>query len=442
VVSTSDLEKFMQFLNNLSTRDFIEALSETIREPCVILDGNLRVQWANRSFYQTFRLSPEETANKIIYDLGDGQWDITNLRTLMEEMLSKKTPIHDFRIDHDFLDAGRKVLSINAFSVLNDSGVTKLILLTIEGITDGVGSEEQGESLLEQVREGVDELAEAKEDIRIEVEEHIEDEQVQLEVHEELGKSESKRILGILAAKEVIKDEIIERQRTEEALQESGKQVRYLSSRLLEAQEHERKLVAQELHDSVGAGLTAIIYGLEELLEEERLNESQQLRNLVSMARDTMEEARRISSDLRPSILDDLGLLAAMRSFYRRFRGLYSDIQIEEDFGVDESEIPEQLKIVIYRVFQEALNNVAKHSEAEHVRVSVSKTEGTLQLYIEDNGKGFNVEQLLSDESQAVSDSMGIASMQERTEISDGSFVINSDQGRGTTIRASWPIRE
>ena len=432
----------MQFLNNLSTRDFIEALSETIREPCVILDGNLRVQWANRSFYQTFRLSPEETADKIIYDLGDGQWDITNLRTLLEEILSKKTPIHDFRIDHDFLDAGRKVLSINASSVLNDSGVTKLILLTIEDITDGVGSEEQGESLLEQVREGVDELAEAKEDIRIEVEEHIEDEQVQLEVQEELGKSESKRILGILAAKEVIKDEIIERQRTEEALQESGKQVRYLSSRLLEAQEHEKKLVAQELHDSVGAGLTAIIYGLEELLEEERLNESQQLRNLVSMARDTMEEARKISSDLRPSILDDLGLLAAMRSFYRRFQGLYSDIQIQEEFDIDESEIPEQLKIVIYRVFQEALNNVAKHSEAEHVRVSVSKTEGTLQLYIEDNGKGFDVEQPLSDESQAVSDTMGIASMQERTEISGGSFEINSDQEGGTAIRASWPIRE
>jgi nitrate/nitrite-specific signal transduction histidine kinase len=380
--------------------------------------------------------------DKIIYDLGDGQWDIPSLRKMLEIILGKKTLIHDFKIDHDLLDAGRKVLSINASSVLNDSGVTKLILLTIEDVTESLGSEEQEESLLEQVREVVDELEEAKEDIRIEVEEHIEDEQVQLEVQEELGKSESKRILDILAAKEVIKDEIIERQKTEEALQERGKQVRYLSSRLLEAQEHERKLVAQELHDSVGAGLTAIIYGLEELLEEERLNESQQLRNLVSMARDTMEEARRISSDLRPSILDDLGLLAAMRSFYRRFRGLYSDIQIEEDFGVDESEIPEQLKIVIYRVFQEALNNVAKHSEAEHVRVSVSKTEGTLQLYIEDNGKGFDVEQLLSDESQAVSDSMGIASMQERTQISGGSFEINSDLGRGTTIRVSWPIRE
>jgi len=432
----------MQFLNNLSTRDFIKALSETIREPFVILDGNLRVLWANRSFYQIFQLLPEETADKIIYDLGEGQWDIPSLRKLLEEILSKKTLIHDFRIDHDFRNVGRRALLINAFSALNAKNLTGLILLAIEDITGSVASKEQRESLLEQARESVEELEEVKEDIRIEVEEQIQDEQVQLQVQEELEKSESERILDILAAREVIKDEIIERKKTEEALQESGKQVRYLSSRLLEAQENERKLVAQELHDSVGAGITAIIYGLEELLEEARLNELQQLKDLISMARATMEEARRISTDLRPSILDDLGLLAAMRSFSRRFQGFYSDIQIEEEVGIDESEVPEPLKIVIYRVLQEALNNVAKHSEAERVRVSLSKTEGIIQLSIEDDGKGFDVEQLFSDESEVVSDSMGIASMEERIEISGGSFEINSDQERGTTIRASWPIRE
>ena len=85
---------------------------------------------------------------------------------------------------------------------------------------------------------------------------------------------------------------------------------------------------------------------------------------------------------------------------------------------------------------------MAKHSGAERARVSLNKTEGTIELSIEDYGKGFDAKQLLSDESQAVSDSMGIASMQERIEISGGSFEINSDQGRGTTIRASWPIRE
>jgi signal transduction histidine kinase len=441
VVSTSGLEKFMPFLKNLSTRGFIEALSETIREPFVILDGNLRVLWANRSFHQMFKLLPEETVDKTIYDLGGGQWDIPSLQKLLEEIPSKKTPIHDFRIDHDFRNVGRKALLINAFSALNDKNLTGLILLAIEDITGSVASEEQGESLLAQVRESVEEFEGVKKDIRVEVEEQIQDEQVQLEVQEELEKSESERILDILAAKEVIRDEMVERKKTEEALQERGKEVRYLSSRLLEAQENERKLVAQELHDSVGAGLTAIIYGLEELLDEARLNDLQQLKDLTFLARTTMEEARRISTDLRPSILDDLGLLAAMRSFSHRFQGLYS-VQIEEDFDIDESEVPEQLKIVIYRVLQEALNNVAKHSEAERARVSLNKTEGTIELSIEDYGKGFDAKQLLSDESQAVSDSMGIASMQERIEISGGFFEINSDQGRGTTIRASWPIRE
>ena len=143
MVSTNNLDKFMQFLNNLSTRDFIEALSETIREPCVILDGNLRVQWANRSFYQTFRLSPKETVDKIIYDLGDGQWDIPSLQKMLKKILGKKILIHDFRIDHHFPNAVRRALLINASSVLSDSGVTKLILLAFEDVTKSVGSKEQ-----------------------------------------------------------------------------------------------------------------------------------------------------------------------------------------------------------------------------------------------------------------------------------------------------------
>ncbi|MGD9270493.1 MAG: PAS domain-containing protein, partial [Syntrophobacterales bacterium] len=233
----------MPFLKNLSTRGFIEALSETIREPFVILDGNLRVLWANRSFHQMFKLLPEETVDKTIYDLGGGQWDIPSLQKLLEEIPSKKTPIHDFRIDHDFRNVGRKALLINAFSALNDKNLTGLILLAIEDITGSVASEEQGESLLAQVRESVEEFEGVKKDIRVEVEEQIQDEQVQLEVQEELEKSESERILDILAAKEVIRDEMVERKKTEEALQERGKEVRYLSSRLLEAQENERKLV-------------------------------------------------------------------------------------------------------------------------------------------------------------------------------------------------------
>jgi signal transduction histidine kinase len=142
--------------------------------------------------------------------------------------------------------------------------------------------------------------------------------------------------------------------------------------------------------------------------------------------------------DLRPSILDDLGIISTLTWFSRVFQQTYSDIHIDKEIDIVENEVPETLKTVIYRISQEAMNNIAKHSKATLVSLSLKKKEGTIKLIIQDNGSGFDPQATLSPESY--DRGLGLSSMRERAELSGGSFSIESMVGKGTTIRAEWPI--
>ena len=113
-------------------------------------------------------------------------------------------------------------------------------------------------------------------------------------------------------------------------------------------------------------------------------------------------------------------------------------MQIDKRIDIRETDVPDHLKIVIYRIVQEAFNNAAKYSEAEILQVSISKAEGEIRLAVQDNGQGFDLEDLLS--ADAERRGFGITSMKERTELSGGSFSIESAVGQGTTIRASWQV--
>lgn len=234
----------------------------------------------------------------------------------------------------------------------------------------------------------------------------------------------------------------IDHSRTLAALRESEQKLRLLSAKILEAQENERKIIAQELHDSVGASLSAVRYGLEEKLhrmgKDNSPPEGISVEQIKSIVIDTIEEIHRISSNLRPSTLDDMGLLAAVRSVCRELQEVHKGIRIETRIDVREEEVPESLKIVIYRVLQEALNNVFKHSEADTVRVGLKESEGLLELSIEDNGRGFAAEKRLSQGEKA--GGMGLLGMKERVELSDGSFRILSEEGKGTTLQAEWAM--
>lgn len=235
---------------------------------------------------------------------------------------------------------------------------------------------------------------------------------------------------------------IIKRKKAEEALQESEKQLRILSSQLISAQENERKRVAQELHDGIGQRLAAIKFKIESTQFRKRKSVSpakdNPMNDIIPMIQTAVEEVRRIQMDLRPAILDDLGLLATIGWLTREFHAIYSAIQVVNQIDITESDVPNPLKIVIYRVLQEALNNIAKHSQADLVRLSLRKTDAGIELTIEDNGQGFNLEEVrLVDPAHGKG--FGLASMRERTELSEGTFSVKSTKGIGTTLRASWP---
>ena len=119
-----------------AAQEYAENVVETVRESLVILDADLRVKSANESFYRTFRVTPAETRNRLIYDLGNGQWDVPPLRKLLEEILPQQTSFNDFEVEHHFESIGRKIMLLNARRVQGDREDTGLILLAIEDITE------------------------------------------------------------------------------------------------------------------------------------------------------------------------------------------------------------------------------------------------------------------------------------------------------------------
>ncbi len=237
---------------------------------------------------------------------------------------------------------------------------------------------------------------------------------------------------GLRISTSVIRD-ITKRKEAEEALRASEAQLRYLSSGLMVSVEEEKKRIAGELHDSIGSTLSAVKFALENALQRSKHQDtelSKSLKELVPLVQHCSEETRRIYMDLRPSILDDLGIVATIAWFSRKFESIYSDIRIDKRIGVQEEDVPSALKIVIFRILQEALNNAAKHSGATVIDLTLRKPDDAVELIVEDNGAGFSLDE--------PGEGLGLTSMQERVESSGGVFSIQSSQGKGTRIRALW----
>jgi PAS domain S-box-containing protein len=242
-------------------------------------------------------------------------------------------------------------------------------------------------------------------------------------------------------ANEELRKQVNECQRIEFDLRKSQTSLRHLSVELLNAQEKERKTIAGEIHDSIGSSLAAIKFKVDNAVTEvadKSPEATSTLKSLSPVIQGAIDEARRIQMNLRPSMLDDLGILATIRWFCRQFESTYSRIRISQDIKIEEHEVPDSLKTVIFRVLQEGLNNVAKHSQAKMVMLLLRRTGQGVQLVIRDNGQGFDLSKVQSPNHTA--QGLGLKNMRERTELSGGSFVIESTLGKGTTIRASWPL--
>ncbi len=231
--------------------------------------------------------------------------------------------------------------------------------------------------------------------------------------------------------------------KTESQLKESENRYRELSGDLLNAYERERKRIAQEVHDGMRSSLAASKIKLEAALKEmsdDNHPAKVVLESVIPIIQGAMEEARRIQISLRPSTLDDLGILATINWFCRQFESAYPRIHIRKEIDIEEKEVPQSLKMVIYRVLQEALSNLAKHSKGSVALLSLRKAKKSIQLVIRDSGQGFDVEEAYS--RKGTNGGLGLESMRERTHLSGGFFKIESRKGEGTVIRATWPIEQ
>lgn len=239
--------------------------------------------------------------------------------------------------------------------------------------------------------------------------------------------------------------DITDQVQMENALRESEYAKRQLMAQVMSAQEKERKRIASELHDGIGQTLSAIKFYVENAirhLNEDTLQESVQMfGNVIPKLQGAIEEVRRISMDLRPSILDDIGIPATLTWFCREFHAIYQHIHIDLILDIQDTDIPTPLKVVIFRIAQEALNNAAKYSQANSIHLSLVNTGKSILLTIKDNGQGFDPAEVQA-RSKSTSGGMGLDSMRERAEFSGGLFLIESAKDKGTHMQVIWPFEE
>jgi signal transduction histidine kinase len=206
-----------------------------------------------------------------------------------------------------------------------------------------------------------------------------------------------------------------------------------LSARLVDAQETERRSISRELHDEVGQSLGALLVEVGRLaasIPPDSLQIKGHVDKIASVAETTVQTVRNIALLLRPSMLDDLGLIAALewqgREVSRR-----SEMEVEIQSGDVTEKIPDEYRICIYRLVQEALNNASRHSSAKNARVTVEQTADKILVCISDDGQGFDPKRTRG---------LGILGMEERVRRLGGKFTIDSKPGCGTTLRAEFPL--
>jgi len=208
-----------------------------------------------------------------------------------------------------------------------------------------------------------------------------------------------------------------------------------LSSQVLAAHEVERKRIARDLHDDTAQALTSILVRLRLLERAVNGEVRDSVIELHELTGSALDSVRRIASDLRPTALDDLGLIAALHSYIEKFSHHWP-IRIEFSTNGLRRRLPAEVELVLYRVIQEALSNVAKHSGARSVKVSLSRKKNVVTASVRDDGKGFDVEEVTAS-GQA---SLGLFGMRERLALVSGWLQIESRVGEGTLVTARVPL--
>ena len=347
------------------SRSFAEAVIETVRQPLAVLTSDLKVRHVNRAFYESFKVRKKETQGHFIGDLGNGQWKIPKLLEALKRILPEKGGFVGFKIEHDFDRIGRRTMLLNAREIRQETPFGgSTILLAIEDITERQGFEENLKGQVEQKTE---------------------------------------------------------------ALSSTQAELQALSGRLIATQEEERGKIARELHDDL-AQRTAVID-----MELERLTPLllPSAEGALSAVREHLAELsgaiREVSHRLHPGVIADLGLPAALKQLVQEFKDLGGDVRY-----VGRNQTAPELSVEhatnLYRIAQEALQNARKHAPGSSVRVVFAAQDQQVRLSIEDNGPGFNLDEVRHGRG------LGLLSMQERARTAGATLTLRTKPGSGTRI--------
>lgn len=474
VISLQDIDKLKRTLD--ATREYTNALIENAGEPILMLDRNLRVTAANEAFYRAFAVSPGETEGRLVQELGSGQWNIIGLKDLLEKITSENTRVENFEVQRQFPNLGRRRMRLNARRIMSPSG-TQLILFTIQDITERenhLAEISTQSALIEMAHETVivrdfegtirfwnrgaeqmygwtkeEALGKRKQDLLRPVFpkplDAINKDLLSTGYWEgelvHLCKDGTRKVMqSRWAVREEeagkpmvleINTDVTDRVRSENSL-------RQLSAYLMQLQDEERRRIARDLHDSTGQKLVALkmnLSAIEKAVVADGKSKSM-VTDSLRLVDDATGEIRTLSHMLHPPLLDEVGLISATKWLVDGFRkrtGMKLDLQADEELG----QLPENTEIALFRVVQESLNNIYRHSEATRARIELARKDHEIRLKIRDNGKGMPPA-LVSAKSEPRL-GVGILGMRERLAQLGGRLDISSGPG-GTTVTAVVPV--
>src|SRR5687768_864159 len=361
-----------------------------------------KLTFVNEAFCRMRGYTEAELLGKTIWQLTHND-DVEENKRLYDRTMIEGTP---FKLEKRLIRRDGSILWVD---------------VSVSPITDATGKPESAVAVEVDIT-GRKQAEEALRDLNIQLETRVQNRTVRLQ---EVNQS--------------LLNEIAERQKAEEALHESGKRLQILSQRLVEVQEEERRAIARELHDSVGQSLSALNINLV-ILDNEipnsaneqirtRLNDSMQLTDeTISLVRDVM-------SDLRPSVLDDYGLEAALQSYLDQFKARYGIKILFEKPDQPLRRLDSSIEMTFLRIAQESLLNIARHAHADQVNLSLEPDGNAVRLIVQDNGSGIE-----SWPEANRPGSHGLTIMRERADAVGGNLKVLSVPGKGTKVEVSIPV--
>jgi PAS domain S-box-containing protein len=371
----------------LAAKQLAEHVFEFVSYPLAVLNEHLIIEATNSAFREKFRVRAEELQGRSLFELEMIGWDNAEFMRSLQRVVTHRETMKELTVECSLrVSGGPLTLLANAIRLIPSPLARPLVLLTFEDITHRRHHEEERETMLAELQK--------------------------------MNATLEQRV----------------RERTAE-LDKANERLRALSQRVIQAQESERRYLARELHDEVGQTLTGLNMLLHRASDEANGPARAEIRGARKVVADLLQQVRQISLDLRPAVLDDLGLCVAVQSHITTFSkrtGVRVEFHCE---NVSEPRISPEVKITVFRCVQEALTNVARHAAVRAASVSLHTNHEQLFVDIEDKGRGFDAAGLRP------ASCTGLSGMHERVALAGGELLIESAPGIGTHISSRLPLQ-